>query len=70
MVSVAGCFVLAGLVLFGLGVLSMLCCHAMELGGDVDGSGGLRGLLWSVVLMFSGLSCVVVPVVLRGAGLV
>lgn len=34
MSSVAGLFVLSGLVLFGVGFLWLLCCHAAGFGDD------------------------------------
>ena len=66
--SVAGLFVLSGLVLFWVGFLWLLCCHAngyFDDGCD-DGRVACCAALW---LMFAGLVCVVVPVGLMRGGL-
>lgn len=69
MVSVAECFVFAGVGLFGAGFLLMLCCHVEGDFDDATDVGGRVFALVSLVLMFSGVVCVVVPVVLGRAGL-
>lgn len=47
----------------------MLCCHVEGEFDDATDVGGRVFALVSLVLMFSGLVCVVVPVVLGRAGL-
>lgn len=69
MASVAGLFVLSGWVLFGAGVLGLLCCHAEGFGDDEFDARGRLALWVAFGLMFAGLVCVVVPVSLARGGL-
>lgn len=67
--SVAELFVRSGLVLFGVGFLWLMFCHA---GGAFDEAGSAEGgvAMWvGLGLMFGGLVCVVVPVWLVWGGL-
>lgn len=67
--SVAGLFVLSGLVLFGVGFLWLLCCHAAGFGDDEFDAQGRLAFWVALGLMFGGLVCVVVPVSLVSGGL-
>mgnify|MGYP001683554536 CR=1 FL=1 len=66
--SVAGLFVLSGVVLFYVGFLWLLCCHAEGYFDDGVDDGRVACCV-ALGLMFGGLVCVVVPVGLMWGGL-
>ena len=68
MVSVAELFVLSGLVLFYVGFLLLLCCHADGYFDDGCDDGRVACCA-ALGLMFGGLVCVAVPVGLMWSGL-
>lgn len=69
MLLVGKWFFVAGLVLFGLGFFWLLCFWVDTFGDDELDARGRFAVWVAAGLMFGGLVCWAVPVVLSGAGL-